>query len=398
MSTYKELFEELYQRYEKPQVDELTQGFTRIDPDIKAEALDHERLDNLIGGDLAGHYHLSKSQVDKLNGYPLYEFIDNRIKKEVQDRTKADNEINERLDKEISDRIADVDAEEQARITAITNEANTRKTADEALGKRIDKEISDRTTAVKTEEDARKLAITTEANTRKAADDALGKRIDDEIQNRIDAVNAEAKARQEAITTEATTRSQADTALGARIDKEIQDRKDAISNAVTNEVTARNSAINNAVNSEKTARENKEAELLKAIEKERQDRLEAQATRDFETGTNSSGGVTERYIKYVSVNPNNNKANTLFKYLMGSIPLTGFTNESTTLSYGFKSPFDTACVSLQLTIKNPDASNFVDAVVNSVSYDLSGFRYKIQDLWDIKDIKKCYVDFLAIGL
>ena len=40
MSTYKELFEELYQRYEKPQVDELTQGFTRIDPDIKAEALE----------------------------------------------------------------------------------------------------------------------------------------------------------------------------------------------------------------------------------------------------------------------------------------------------------------------------------------------------------------------
>ena len=64
----KELFEDFYKRYEKPQVDELTVGFSGIDPELKAEARrkDHERLSNLLGGDSSGHYHLTEAQIEKL--------------------------------------------------------------------------------------------------------------------------------------------------------------------------------------------------------------------------------------------------------------------------------------------------------------------------------------------
>ena len=79
--TDRELLEKLHERYETPFVNEITEAFTDIHPPQKPENIDHERLANLIGGDVRGHYHLNKNQVDKLDGYPLYEVVDNRIKK-----------------------------------------------------------------------------------------------------------------------------------------------------------------------------------------------------------------------------------------------------------------------------------------------------------------------------
>ena len=63
-----ELFEKFYEKYEKPQVDELTVGFSGIDPELKAGAgsQDHEKLNNLLGGDSTGHYHLTEAQIEKL--------------------------------------------------------------------------------------------------------------------------------------------------------------------------------------------------------------------------------------------------------------------------------------------------------------------------------------------
>ena len=63
-----QLFEEFYKRYEKPQVGELTVGFSAIDPELKPGAGrdDHERLNNLLGGDSTGHYHLTEGQIEKL--------------------------------------------------------------------------------------------------------------------------------------------------------------------------------------------------------------------------------------------------------------------------------------------------------------------------------------------
>ena len=63
-----ELFKDFYEKYEQPQVDELTVGFSGIDPELKAGAgrNDHERLTNLLGGDSTGHYHLTEAQIEKL--------------------------------------------------------------------------------------------------------------------------------------------------------------------------------------------------------------------------------------------------------------------------------------------------------------------------------------------
>ena len=63
-----ELFDKFYERYEKPVIEELVMGFSGIDPPLKPGAgrKDHEGLDNLQGGDLTGHYHLTREQIEKL--------------------------------------------------------------------------------------------------------------------------------------------------------------------------------------------------------------------------------------------------------------------------------------------------------------------------------------------
>lgn len=62
MSRYAELAEEFFTRYEEPELDELTIGFSGVDPPLKVQAaeIDHEKLDGLLGGDVDGHYHLTK--------------------------------------------------------------------------------------------------------------------------------------------------------------------------------------------------------------------------------------------------------------------------------------------------------------------------------------------------
>ena len=62
-----ELFEEFYKRYERPEVERLTIGFSGIDPPEKQGTSDHEELDNLLGGDIMGHYHLTGPQLEKLS-------------------------------------------------------------------------------------------------------------------------------------------------------------------------------------------------------------------------------------------------------------------------------------------------------------------------------------------
>ena len=43
--------------YESPEIDSIIVGYSGIDPDkkVKAEAINHERLDGLLGGEWAGH-------------------------------------------------------------------------------------------------------------------------------------------------------------------------------------------------------------------------------------------------------------------------------------------------------------------------------------------------------
>ena len=64
MSYYEELVYKygFLDDYQRPELDELTVGFSGIDPPLKGEdiELDHEELNGLLGGDENGHYHLTK--------------------------------------------------------------------------------------------------------------------------------------------------------------------------------------------------------------------------------------------------------------------------------------------------------------------------------------------------
>ena len=66
MSEYRKLVTEFFDRYEKPVVEELIEGFSGIDPPLKQSAgiLDHEQLNGLFGGEDAGHYHLTREQLE----------------------------------------------------------------------------------------------------------------------------------------------------------------------------------------------------------------------------------------------------------------------------------------------------------------------------------------------
>ena len=68
MSKYSKLVEEFFTRYERPEIEELIVGFSGIDPQKKTLTgiIDHEQLENLLGGDDNGHYHLTREQWEKL--------------------------------------------------------------------------------------------------------------------------------------------------------------------------------------------------------------------------------------------------------------------------------------------------------------------------------------------
>ena len=73
MSRYEDLVDEFFTRYDEPEIDELIVGFSGIDPPLKMDnsILDHEKLDNLLGGNDDGHYHLTRDEwlqvIDLLN-------------------------------------------------------------------------------------------------------------------------------------------------------------------------------------------------------------------------------------------------------------------------------------------------------------------------------------------
>lgn len=68
MSEYRKLVEQFFERYEKPEIEELTIGFSGIDPPLKQRGgiIDHEQLNGLMGGNDEGHYHLTKEELEGL--------------------------------------------------------------------------------------------------------------------------------------------------------------------------------------------------------------------------------------------------------------------------------------------------------------------------------------------
>ncbi|MBQ7215570.1 MAG: hypothetical protein IJP54_05625 [Synergistaceae bacterium] len=69
MSTYEQLAADFFTKYEYPDIEPLTVGFSDIDPPKKifSSDIDHEQLDGLLGGDdINGHWHLTRE---------LWEFV-----------------------------------------------------------------------------------------------------------------------------------------------------------------------------------------------------------------------------------------------------------------------------------------------------------------------------------
>lgn len=65
MSEYKELVDEFFTRYEYPVIEPFIMGFSGIDPPLKQTDINnHEILDNLMGGNSDGHFHLTKEQLE----------------------------------------------------------------------------------------------------------------------------------------------------------------------------------------------------------------------------------------------------------------------------------------------------------------------------------------------
>ena len=173
---------------------------------------------------------------------------------------------------------ANVDAEETARIAAISAEATSRGSADTTLQSNIDSEATTAraaelvlTTAVSDEETARIAAVTAEASSRASADNTLQGNIDSEATTAraaegvlttavsdeetraiaaegvlTTAVSAEETARIAAVSGEASSRASADTALQNEIDAEEVRAAAAEGVLTTNlatEVTDRQTAV-----------------------------------------------------------------------------------------------------------------------------------------------------------
>lgn len=73
MGKYSELVKDFdyHAKYKDPVVDPLIVGFTGIDPDEKVNEseIEHEALSGLLGGDVAGHYHISYEQLSQLRTF-----------------------------------------------------------------------------------------------------------------------------------------------------------------------------------------------------------------------------------------------------------------------------------------------------------------------------------------
>ena len=243
--------------------------------------------------------------------------VQDAINAERDRAISAETALDEKIDKEINDRIADVDEEESRAISAetaldekIEAEITRAETAEQALDEKIDTEIARATsaeTALDEKIDAeiarataeeqridakldqeiadRKEDVDTEEVRAKAAEAALDVRIDT-LNDALTNEKARAEAAEQELSTRLTTEiadrkadvdeeearaKAAEEALDAKIDQEIADRI----NAVENEEEAREAADNRlqeAITSEVSRATNAETLLNQKIDQEIADR------------------------------------------------------------------------------------------------------------------------------
>jgi hypothetical protein len=128
------------------------------DADVAAEAATRASADAALGAKddvieiMIAAENATRAAVDTV--------LDGKISAETTRATAAEGVLTTNLNKEVADRIADVNAEEAARIAAVTAEANTRAAADTTLQANIDSEIAARIADVNTEETRARAAET----------------------------------------------------------------------------------------------------------------------------------------------------------------------------------------------------------------------------------------------
>lgn len=194
---------------------------------------DHE--DNILVND-GGSLYVSNADITantasihNLEG--RMEVVETDISREISNRTSADNALGARIDQEIEDRVADVNAEETRAISAET-----------ALSNKIDADV---------------LA---EKNRAVSSETSLDTKINQEIVDRIADVNEE-QSRAEA----------AELSLTNKIDADVLAEKNRAVSAETSLQTAINEEVvsrNNAISSETTRATNEEARILHLLQDE----------------------------------------------------------------------------------------------------------------------------------
>ena len=103
LGKYKEAVEEFLGKYEKPVVENVTVGFSGIDPQRKyldTDIDDHELLINLQGGDETGHYHLTQEQI---------KWLIDQMSEKYKPNISIDQEIHITADEDMDDFIIDSD-------------------------------------------------------------------------------------------------------------------------------------------------------------------------------------------------------------------------------------------------------------------------------------------------
>ena len=70
MSRLEELEANFYEKYERAMIEPYILGFSGIDPPLKRDGsdspTDHENMYRLLGGNSAGHYHLTREEYEKI--------------------------------------------------------------------------------------------------------------------------------------------------------------------------------------------------------------------------------------------------------------------------------------------------------------------------------------------
>ena len=229
------------------------------------------------------------------------------LREEISARTLADNALGERINQEIEDRIADVNAEETRAIsaetalqTAINNEVtratNAENALDSSLTARINEtatslsaytqtSVNDEKTRAMTAEGELRQAIQDETARANAADQLLQDAIDDEVSRstakdnehdiKIAALEASATTLNSNIISERTRAISAETALQTAINNEVTRATNA-ENTLDSSLTARinetatslSAYTQTSVNDEKTRAMTAEGELRQAIQDE----------------------------------------------------------------------------------------------------------------------------------